>query len=86
MFETKVIINNKTGLHARPASDLTNLCQRFSSDISMVSGEIVIYPKSIISILAGGVYKGMELTIFVEGEDENEAGEAIVALINNFTD
>lgn len=86
MFEKKVKINNKTGLHARPASDLTNLCQKFESDIKITTEEGEINPKSIISILAGGVYQGMEVTLLVEGADEKEAGEAIVELIRNLTD
>lgn len=86
MFEKKVKINNKTGLHARPASDLTNLCQKFESDIKIITEEGEINPKSIISILAGGVYQGMEVTLLVEGADEKEAGEAIVELIRNLTD
>ncbi|MDF2544661.1 MAG: Phosphocarrier protein of system [Herbinix sp.] len=86
MFENKVKINNKTGLHARPASDLTNLCQKFESDIKIITEEGEINPKSIISILAGGVYQGMEVTLLVEGADEKEAGEAIVELIRNLTD
>lgn len=83
MYKKELIIKNKTGLHARPASDLTVLCQRFASDIELISSETTINPKSIISILAGGFAQGTEFVLQVEGPDEEEAGDEIVHYINN---
>ncbi len=87
MFETKLSINNETGLHARPASDLTQMCNKFKSDIKIITSEgAEINPKSIISILTAGIDKGAEITLQIEGEDEAEAGKALTDLINNLTD
>ncbi|MCI9076709.1 MAG: HPr family phosphocarrier protein [Dorea sp.] len=86
MFEAKVIINNETGLHARPAAELANLSGKFQSDIRMVTDTAEILPKSIISILTAGVFKGTEVKIIINGEDEEEAGKALVNLLNNLPD
>ena len=77
MFERQIKVSNKTGLHARPASDLTVLCQKFDSDILIITPDTEINPKSIISILAGGVSQGTTIRLRVEGVDEEEAGEQI---------
>ncbi|SHO50615.1 HPr family phosphocarrier protein [Anaerocolumna xylanovorans] len=86
MFEKKIAVNNKTGLHARPASDLAKLCQRYESNIMIKIGTMEINPKSVISILAGGVNQGTVLLLQVEGEDEQQAGEDIVNFMTHLTD
>jgi phosphotransferase system HPr (HPr) family protein len=86
MFERKLVINNKTGLHSRPASMLVHLCSKFESTVKLVTEEKEINAKSIISILAGGMIQGTDVTLQVEGMDEEEAGKAIAELINSLTD
>ena len=86
MVEKKLKVNNATGLHARPASDLAALSATFESDITILTEDTEINPKSIISILSGGVYQGAEITLQVSGSDEEEAAAAIENLINNLTD
>ena len=83
MFERQIKVSNKTGLHARPASDLTVLCQKFDSDILIITPDTEINPKSIISILAGGVSQGTTIRLRVEGVDEEEAGEQISRFIED---
>ena len=51
MYEKEMIIKNKTGLHARPATDLSTLCQTYESDIKIRTNDTEIDSKSIISIL-----------------------------------
>ncbi len=86
MFEAKLKVMNETGLHARPASDLMALSKQFKSEICILTETARINPKSIISILGGGVHKGTEITLQIEGEDEEEAGKALTELINNLKD
>lgn len=86
MFEKKLVVNNGTGLHARPASDLAALCQKFDSDIMIQSGMMEINPKSVISILAGGVCQGTTIDLRVEGIDEEEAGQKITEFMMNLSD
>lgn len=86
MFEKKVVVNNKTGLHARPASELMKLCSKSKSNIMLLAGNAQINPKSIISILGGGVHQGTEVTLQISGEDEAEFGPKIIEFISNLTD
>lgn len=80
MVKQDVIIKNRAGLHARPASMLVQTASRFSSSIFIHKDDIQVNAKSIMNLLTlGGAYK-TALTIQAEGDDENDALEAIVTL------
>ena len=86
MFSATVTVKNSTGLHARPASQLVMLSQKFESEICITSPDAEIDPKSIISVLSGGVKKGTTIDVKAEGTDEEAAVTQIVALIESFTE
>ena len=81
MFKKEGTVKNETGLHARPASDFAALCRNVQSDIRIISGNAIVNPKSIISILSAGLSRGTTFLLEVEGPDEKEAGEKIVQFI-----
>jgi phosphocarrier protein HPr len=81
MFSKSVKILNPTGLHARPASQLTKLCKGYLSNIKIITNKIEINPKSIISIMSGGIKSGTEVTVLVDGTDEQKAGNEIIAFL-----
>ena len=83
MISKEVLIKNESGLHAYPASQLVELCKRYRSNITICTDEMELDGKSIISILLGCIYKGTSIKILVDGEDEEEALQAIIELINN---
>lgn len=83
MYEKEIIINNKTGLHARPATELSTLCRNYKSDIKIKTENTEVDSKSIISILSGGICKGTKIKLVVSGTDEKEAGERISDFIQN---
>lgn len=84
MVGKKLTVHNQTGLHARPASELTKLCQKYQSNITIQFGDETINPKSILSLLSGGIVMGSGIYLEVEGSDEEEALEAITNLIDHF--
>lgn len=86
MFQKKAVIQNPTGLHARPASDLTIFCKGMSQEIRLRHGNVDVNPKSIISILAAGLKQGTEILVEVVGENEVEAGESLVAFIESLAE
>lgn len=86
MLTKELVVRNKTGLHARPATDLVNLCKKFASTVKITAGETEINPKSIISILSGGVFTGTRIIVIAEGEDEEVAIREITHLIENLAD
>lgn len=83
MFEANLSVMNKTGLHARPAAELSQLCQKYNSDIRIIHNSNVINAKSIISILSSGINSGSNIVLQIDGKDEDEAGKAIAYLIKN---
>lgn len=58
MFQKETSVKNPTGLHARPASQMVQFCKGFPEKITLVAGERRVDPKSIITILAGGLKQG----------------------------
>jgi len=78
----EIIVQNRTGLHARPAKELVNLAKTFKSNIRIAHGVKQVNAKSLISVLTLGVESGGQVHIEVEGEDEEAAALALQALIN----
>ena len=83
MVKTEITISNKLGLHARASAKLTKLAGSFPCDVWMSKGERRINAKSIMGVmmLAAGVGSLVELE--TDGEQEQEALEALVALIDD---
>jgi len=73
MVSKNFLIKNDTGLHARPASELCALSKEFESDIKIRSGNKIINPRSMISLLTGEMSKGKTITVEIEGLDEEMA-------------
>ena len=86
MFRQEVTVKNKSGLHARPASELAALCAGFESEIRIIKGGYVINPRSVVSIIAGGMNQGTAVTLETEGSDEELAGVSIIGFINGLED
>lgn len=80
MVEEVVIVKWRAGLHARPASELVKIANKFKSKIRIKKGESEIDGKSVIGIMTLGASYKTNLTIVVEGEDEEDAISAIMHL------
>ena len=83
MIQKKTTISNKLGLHARASAKLTKLAGSFPCEVWMSRGERRVNAKSIMGVmmLAAGV--GTEVTVETNGEREEEAMVALLALIND---
>ncbi|MGM0370339.1 MAG: HPr family phosphocarrier protein [Bacillota bacterium] len=82
-MEKKVMIKNKTGLHARPASMLVEEASNYDADINLVYDGQEVNAKSIMGIMGLGIGHDAELVIEAIGPDEEEAVQAIVDLIES---
>ena len=82
MLTVSLSVKNPSGLHARPATQLCDLCQEFSCDLSIHYDGTVIEPRSILNILCAGIPVGSTIQLTADGEDEQAAIDAISALIN----
>jgi phosphocarrier protein HPr len=85
MPEISLEINNKVGLHARPAALFVQEAKKYESEIFAVNGERRINAKSILEVLTLGAHKGTIIQIQAEGPDAEAALQAFTALhANNF--
>jgi len=80
LVERKIQVINKLGLHARPAAMLVQKASKFKSEIKLQKEDIEINAKSILSVMMLAAEVGSFVTIKAEGEDEEEAVEAIAGL------
>lgn len=83
MKEIDIVIDNPTGLHARPAKYFVKIAKQFTSDIHVQKDDKKANAKSMVSMLTLGVKCGMQIHITVEGSDEEEALKAITEAIES---
>lgn len=83
MISQPVTIINKLGLHARAAAKFVTLASQFQSEIQLTRGNRTVNGKSIMGVMLLAASKGTDLELRADGEDEKQAIEAIVNLINN---
>jgi phosphocarrier protein len=83
LIKQPITIINKLGLHARAAAKFVTLASKFSSEIQLERGTRSVNGKSIMAVMLLAASKGTELNIIITGDDEQEAADALTALINN---
>jgi len=76
-------ISNKLGLHARPSAQLTQAASRFASDIHISRGSRRVNAKSIMGVMMLAAGQGSTVTVEAEGEDAEQAVQAIGQLIDS---
>ena len=83
MIKTSISISNKLGLHARASAKLTKLAGSFPCEVWLAKGERRVNAKSIMGVmmLAAGI--GSTIEVETNGEREQEAIDALLALIND---
>lgn len=83
MITDNITIINKLGLHARAAAKLVSTASSFQSTIELEKGPQRINAKSIMGVMMLAASKGTELTLHANGEDERDAMQALIELIND---
>ena len=78
-----LMINNKFGIHARPAAMLVRTATRFKADITVEKGNIRVSGKSILGIMTMEAGCGTSLRVIADGTDAKEAIEEIEKLFAN---
>ena len=79
-FETLIV--NRLGLHARAAAQLVRMANGFSSNVDLIKSSQSANAKTIMEVLMLGAAQGEDLVIEAHGDDEKEAVDAIVKLID----
>jgi phosphotransferase system HPr (HPr) family protein len=78
-----LVIRNEQGLHARPAEMFVRLAKQFQSRIELVREGRRVEARNIIDLLTLGAGPGTELVLEAEGDDAEQAVEALVRLVEN---
>ncbi len=72
---------NRLGMHARPSAEFVKLAGGFSSSILVTRNDMRVNGKSIMGVLMLAAEKGSSLTITADGDDAEEAVEALANLV-----
>ena len=83
MVSQKVTIINPTGLHLRPAGILCKEAMQFKSLITFRFRDNIANAKSVLSVLGACVKSGDVIEFTCEGEDEQEALNTLVAVVES---
>ena len=83
MIRTTLAISNKLGLHARASAKLTKLASSFKCEVFMSRNSRRVNAKSIMGIMMLAAGLGAEVELETDGEDEQQATDAITALVND---
>ena len=86
MISREVVINNTSGLHARPATFFIQKANSYTCSIWIEKEDRKVNAKSLLGVLSLGIVKGMEITLVADGPDEEAALEALTTLIDSELD
>ena len=79
----EVVIQNRNGLHARPASMLVKVSSRFRAEIWIEKDGERVNGKSIMGLMMLAAGKGSKLSLIAEGADADRAIEELQTLIES---
>jgi phosphocarrier protein len=79
----EIKILNKLGMHARASAKFTQLASRYRSDVWLTRNDRKVNAKSIMGVMMLAANQGATLVIETTGEDEIEAMQALVQLIED---
>ncbi len=80
MKSFKYIITDENGIHARPAGLLVKEAKEISSKITLSCNGKSSEASKLIAVMSLGAKKGTEVTVSVEGEDE----ETVITRLEGF--
>ena len=83
MIKITVNISNKLGLHARASAKLTKLASSFPCDIHLSRNDRRVNAKSIMGVMMLAAGLGASVELECDGAREEEASQALQALIND---
>lgn len=87
MYSREVVVSNKVGLHARPATFFIQKANEYKSSIWVEKDERRVNAKSLLGVLSLGIIKGTSIDIIADGADEEDAVSALSDMVSsNFCD
>ena len=83
MYVKEVLVQNKAGLHARPATFLIQKANEYKATIWVEKEERRVNAKSLLGVLSLGIIGGTTIKIIADGSDETDAVEGLAALVES---
>ncbi len=83
MIVKDITVQNQVGLHARPATFFIQKANEFRSSIWVEKDERRANAKSLLGVLSLGITGGTDIRIIADGQDENDAVEALEKLVDS---
>ena len=83
MIEKILTVQNRAGIHARPAAIIAQTSNKFESEIMLSKDDATVNAKSIMGVIAMGAGYNTQLTLQVTGPDESEAAYKNEELVNS---
>ena len=83
MFVKDVVVKNKVGLHARPATFFIQKANEFKASIWVEKEERRVNAKSLLGVLSLGIVGGTTIRVIADGSDEQQAVDALVKLVTS---
>jgi len=81
IIEKKIVIKNKSGLHARPAALFVQIANKYDCEITVRKSKQKVNGKSIMGIMMLAAEKGSRITITADGDDAEEAIRELESLL-----
>ncbi|QDR82554.1 HPr family phosphocarrier protein [Sporomusa termitida] len=81
MIVHEFVINNKSGLHARPAALWVQTAGRYQSSIRLKKDNREVDGKSLLAVLSLGLTAGSSVQVTLDGPDETAADNELMKLI-----
>ena len=81
MAQREFQIQNKLGIHARPAAQFVKTASKFTSEIRVEKDGEEVDGKSIMGLMMLAAGHGASITVITEGDDADNAMAALADLI-----
>jgi phosphocarrier protein HPr len=82
-IEKEFVMNNKQGLHARPAALFVQIAEKYDSEITVTKDQEQVNGKSIMGLLMLGAHYQSKISVVVNGPDAEAAMTDIEAFFNS---
>lgn len=83
MKEFKYVVTDPEGIHARPAGEFVKAASKFSSEVNLTKDGKTVSAKKIFGVMGLAVKQGQELTVTIEGPDEDAAAAELEEFLKN---
>lgn len=83
MTEKTLIVQNRAGIHARPAALIAQTANKFSCEVTLIKDDAEVNAKSIMGVITMAAGYNTTMTLRTSGADEVQCADAIVQLFDS---